>query len=80
MLKTEILTYAEKLWYETWKNQGARDEGTCCGGKKIETAYGDIHCRFVQGNVSASRASDAVMQYLKTVWGIDSSYNDGWMD
>ena len=75
-----ILEYCTQLWYDTWKNQGAVDEGTCCGGKKIETDYGNIPCNFVQGNVSAMKSAKPVMSYLSEVWGIESYYNDGWMD
>jgi len=30
-----VFATATEIWYQTWKEQGATDEGSCCGGKGI---------------------------------------------
>jgi hypothetical protein len=86
----DAIKTAENIWYDEWQKQGAKDEGTCCGGKGIEVWFLDkrkrfaqprniIRCSWVQGNLSASRSVQPALDYLRAN-GIEASYNDGWMD
>jgi hypothetical protein len=84
-----FITHAENLWYDEWVKQGSKEEGTCCGGKGISVWFigprkrsaeprNIIACRWVQGNLSASRSVQPALDYLKEC-GIEAEYNDGWM-
>ena len=81
---------AQDLWYEEWKNQGGKDEGTCCGGKAIRVYFIPkgkrkveevpiAACSWVQGNISASKSVAPALAYLAQM-GIEAEYYDGWMD
>ena len=85
-----VLDRAKVMWYQTWKEQGATDEGSSCGGKGIQVVYLGKRKRNweyltvipsppVQGNVSAHRAVGPALEYLKSE-GIDATYYDGWMN
>ena len=84
------LRFAEQLWNEEWIFQGAKDEGSCCGGKGIQVWFCGPRKRTaepktiipappVQGNLSAQRSVGPALEYLKEQ-GIDARYYDGWMD
>ena len=81
---------AKNIWYQAWKDQGGKDEGTCTGGKGLQVWYLDkgkrkpvqvkiTRCDWVQGNVSAQRSKAPALDYLER-HGIIASYDDGWMD
>tara|TARA_R110002020_G_scaffold2158_1_gene9946 strand:- start:1667 stop:1999 length:333 start_codon:yes stop_codon:yes gene_type:complete len=85
-----VFARATEIWYQTWKEQGATDEGSCCGGKGIQVVYLGKRKRNwdfktvvlsppVQGNVSAHRSVGPALEYLKSE-GIDATYYDGWMN
>ncbi len=84
------LRFAEQLWNEEWIFQGAKDEGSCCGGKGIQVWFCGPRTRTaepktiipappVQGNLSAQRSVGPALEYLKEQ-GIDARYYAGWMD
>jgi hypothetical protein len=84
------LRFAEQLWNEEWIFQGAKDEGSCCGGKGIQVWFCGPRKRTaepktiipappVQGNLSAQRSVGPALEYLKEQ-GIEARYYDGWMD
>ena len=84
------LQAAEQLWNEEWYRQGAKDEGSCCGGKGIQVWFCGPRKRTaepktiipsppVQGNLSAQRSVGPALEYLKEQ-GIEARYYDGWMD
>lgn len=88
--KSSIIDAAKNMWYQEWVNQGAVDEGTCCGGKAIQVVFlgkgcrkyemlSIVGCGFVQGNVAASKSVKPVLDYLAAN-GIEAEYYDGWMD
>jgi hypothetical protein len=80
---------AEQLWFDSWQEQGRKDEGSCCGGKGIQVWFLGprkraaqprtiIRCDWVQGNLSAQASVEAALAYLKEQ-GIEAEYYDGWM-
>tara|TARA_R110000796_G_scaffold23953_4_gene68562 strand:- start:57 stop:407 length:351 start_codon:yes stop_codon:yes gene_type:complete len=84
-----VLDRAAVVWNHTWREQGATDEGSCCGGKGIQVVYLGKRKRHweyltvitsppVQGNLSAARSVQPALDYLKSE-GIDAKYYDGWM-
>ena len=84
------LRQAETIWYEEWKEQGQKDEGTCTGGKGLRVWYIGPRKRNptlrtvvaappVQGNMSAYHSHAPALEYLESV-GVEASYYDGWMD
>ena len=86
----DVFVRAEAFWYSEWEKQGARDEGTCCGGKGIRVWYAGprkqsaelirvINSPPCQGNVSAYRSVGPALEFLKEI-GVDAEYYDGWMD
>ncbi len=85
-----VLDKARAIWLQTWHEQGAIDEGSCCGGKGIQVVYLGKRKRNweyltvipsppVQGNISAQRSVQPALDYLKSE-GIDATYYDGWMN
>jgi hypothetical protein len=87
-----VFEYAKKLWHDAWIKDGARDHGTCCGGKGISTWFvgprkrsaelvNVVACDWVQGNLSAATTVDAALEYLRGEFpDLEFRYNDGWMD
>ena len=85
-----IFEEAQKIWFNTWSEQGSVDEGSCCGGKGLQVFYvaprcrsakplNIVDCNFVQGNISAQLSSKKALDFLKSK-GIEATYNDGWLD
>ena len=71
---------AEKLWYDTWVEQGKEDIGTCTLGTHIVTEVGvRIQAPPVQGNMSKFYSSEPVLQFLAE-HGISAKYEDGRVD
>lgn len=86
-----VFAAAKALWLQEWREQGALDQGSCCGGKGISVAFigkgkrnyenvNVVACDFVQGNISAYQSAPAVLAFLKEQGVVGASYNDGWMD
>ena len=86
-----VFAAAKALWIQQWREQGALDQGSCCGGKGISVAFigkgkrnyesiNVVSCDFVQGNSSAYQSASAVLAFLKEQGVVGASYNDGWMD
>ena len=85
-----IFEQATQIWYDEWVKQGSKNEGTCCGGKGLETWYvrprcrgarpiNIVRCDFVQGNVAAQKTYKKALKFLEKN-KINAKYNDGWMD
>jgi hypothetical protein len=86
-----VFAAAKLLWIRQWKDQGALDQGSCCGGKGISVPFigkgkrnyesiNVVSCDFVQGNVSAYESVGGALAFLKEMGVVGASYNDGWMD
>lgn len=86
-----VFAAAKALWIQKWKEQGALDQGSCCGGKGISVPFigkgkrnyesiNVVSCDFVQGNVSAYQSVPEVLAFLREQGVVEASYNDGWMD
>jgi|GEM_PF-2131500 len=86
-----VFAAAKVLWIQQWKDQGALDQGSCCGGKGISVPFigkgkrnyesiNVVSCDFVQGNVSAYESVGGALAFLKEQGVVGASYNDGWMD
>ena len=78
-MSNEKIKKAEKIWYDTWVEQGRLDEGTCTLGNCIKTIYGDVSAPPVQGNISKSKSKGPALEYLAEQ-GIQADYYDGVMD
>ena len=87
----EYLELAHRMWYDEWKKQGGKDEGSCTGGKGLQVWYiapkcrtpkqrTIIPCNWVQGNISAQRSVQVALDFLKEQGIEDVSYYDGWMN
>jgi hypothetical protein len=85
-----VFIEAQALWIGEWEAQGAKDYGTCTGGKGIQVWYRGprkrspemvtvVHSPRVQGNLSASASNVSALAYL-AAYGIEAFYYDGWMD
>jgi len=86
-----VFAAAKALWVQQWIEQGAVDEGSCCGGKGISVPFigkgkrnyeyvNVVSCDFVQGNIAAYKSVGEVLAFLKKEGVVGASYNDGWMD
>jgi hypothetical protein len=86
----QLKTICEYDWHNNWVKSGAKDEGSCCLGKGIRVYFLPkrkrtprsvflARCDFVQGNVSAYRSVQPVLERLKNE-GIACWYDDGNMD
>lgn len=87
--KGEVIVLAKNIWFNSWVEDGKKDQGTCCLGKGIILEGGvnwggytsvDIDSPPVQGNISAYQTSDAAMQFVKANGYPDAVYYDGVMD
>lgn len=70
---------AEDIWYDTWREMGSKQEGSCCVGMCIKTEFGKIDCPPTQGNISASESSKEALKYLRNR-KIKATYFDGYMN
>jgi len=88
----DIFERARLIWWNEWQLNGAKDEGSCCGGKGIETWYvgprkrtaeptNVVACDWVQGNCAAARYVEPALEYLRAEFPeLEFRYNDGWMN
>ena len=84
------LIKAHEIWVAEWVAQGQTHDGSCTGGKGLRIWYRGprkrsaidrlaVNAPPVQGNLSAARSYEPAWKYLKDQ-GIESTYDDGWMN
>jgi outer membrane cobalamin receptor len=85
-----VFTRAASMWMEEWQSQGAKDYGSCTGGKGLQiwtraprkrspNLCTVVHAPPVQGNLAASYSHKPALDYLKQHVTY-ATYYDGWMD
>ena len=85
-----VFVTATNMWREEWERQGAKDYGTCTGGKGLQIWYRAarkrspdlmtvVHAPAVQGNLAAADSHKPALDYLKR-YVCYAVYYDGWVD